>query len=412
MILGGSDCQIHALKAARAKGYRTVLVDPRESPSAGLSDVHCRISVVDIPACIEIAKNYRVDGVMTMGTDQQVLTAAAISSALGLPSCVGLKTAQAVSNKRVMKWLLDCAGLPNVPHRFLQKGALPEALEGLNPPYVIKPLDSQCPQGVAVLPDVESVLRHLPEALSCSRENAALVEEYFFAGRTQGEVYGELTFSGWVSGGQLYPLTVTDRLLLPDPEHVGICAGHRFPSVHMDRYEEILALCEQLPEAFGIENGPLYVELLLRERELYVNKLVSRVGGAFEDVFIPYITGFDILDAVMEESLGRRADVSGLEGFDPSKSPRKAFVRFLLAHPGRLSAMTPLAELTKLPFVLDAGYHFSPGDELPPGNPVTRVGYAVLGAEGDMDRKLSELSRLLSVTDPEGRELLLPGPEY
>ncbi len=391
-----------------------MLVDYFEAPpAASYADVHCRVSTFDVPACVEAAKKHGVDGVMTLGTDQPVLTAALVSEAMGLPTPITERTALAVTNKRVMKWLLDCAGLPSAPHRFLHVGDGPEALGGLHPPYVLKPVDSQGQRGVFLLEDGPSVLKRLPDTLSFSREDAALVEEYFFAEQNADNPYGEVTFSGWVQDSRLYPLTLTDRMLHPDPVHIGVCTGHRFPSVHMDRYEEVLELCGQLPEAFGIENGPLYVQLLIGERGIVINELACRIGGAFEDVFIPYITGFDILEAVMGEALGQRADVSMLEGYDPSDSPRQAFVRLLFGAPGKISRMTPAEELNALPFVLDAGWNYHPGEEIPPiKNATARLGHLVLVADGDMKRKLARADAMLSVTDPDGRELLIPGPAF
>ncbi len=104
LILGGSNCQKNAFAAAKRMGLRTVLADYYPNPpAAGLADIHERVSTFDVPGCIALARRHRVEGVMTMGTDQPVYTAARVAEALGLPSQITVETAYAVTNKRAMK---------------------------------------------------------------------------------------------------------------------------------------------------------------------------------------------------------------------------------------------------------------------------------------------------------------------
>ena len=43
------------------------------------------VDALDVPANIELAERYGVDGVVTLGTDQAVVTMAAVAEAVGLP---------------------------------------------------------------------------------------------------------------------------------------------------------------------------------------------------------------------------------------------------------------------------------------------------------------------------------------
>lgn len=54
----------------------------------------------------------------------------------------------------------------------------------------------------------------------------------------------------------------------------------------MDRYAEIESISRRTAAAFGIANGPFYLQLLVGKDGIQVNELASRIGGAFEDVFI------------------------------------------------------------------------------------------------------------------------------
>lgn len=401
MVLGGSNCQIHAMKRAAALGMDTVLIDYTPNPpAAALCGLHERSSTFDVPACIRVAKEYEVTGVMTLGTDQPVYTAAAVSQSCGLPSLLSEQRALAVTNKKQMKQVLTEAGIPTAVYRLIGRDSSTDAIKGLHAPFVIKPLDSQGQRGIFKLNSAEEVCRHLEQTLSFSRCQEALVEEYYQS--------DEITVSGWIKDGCLYILTVTDRLLYPDDIHIGVCTGHRFPSIHMDRYEEIHGLCDRITKAFHLENGPFYLQLLLGDQGFIVNELASRIGGAFEDVFIPEITGFDILQAVIDSAVGKEVSVECLRNYSPDKTGRAAAVQLLFCRPGEIDTITPLEEILALPYIRDAGYNFASGQQVKPvENATARFGHAVICGDKDTIGNLVEdFYRRLSVISTEGGEMI------
>lgn len=379
MILGGGNCQLSAVKRAKALGHYVILADyTNNPPAAGFADKHLKISSFDTEACLAAAEEYSVDGIMTLGTDQPVYTAAAVAHTLGLPSCITMKTALAVTDKQVMKTVLTRANIPTVKYAFINSAAKSHELSALRSPLVIKPLDSQGQRGIFKLSTAEEIIARLPETLSFSRKQTALVEEFYES--------DEITISAWVQNGTLYMLSVTDRLHYPDPVHIGVCTGHRFPSVHMEEYSEIHTICRRIAEAFEIENGPLYVQLLHGSEGLKVNEHACRIGGAFEDFFIPFLCGFSILDGVIGSALGETPDLSVLRGYSPADCKKQVAVQLTFCASGTVKQMTPLDALLKLPFVLDAGYNFDVGDTVPTlQNATARFGHAVLVADSKND---------------------------
>ena len=377
LLLGGSLCQLHAARRAREQGRRVILADYTEHPpAAAYAHLHDRTSTFDAAGCIQLARREHVDAVLTTGTDQPVYTAACVSHALGLPSFLSPEQALAVTNKKVMKQTLAAHRLPTAPWRLVDAHTGADALRGLTPPLVIKPLDSQGQRGVFKCEQAEALLRRLPETLSFSRCTEALAEQFY-----PGD---EVTVSGWVHEGRLTVLTVSDRLLYPDPVHIGICIGHRFPSIHMDRFAEIEALSRAVSRAFRLTEGPFYLQLLIGEAGIRVNELACRIGGAFEDVVIPYLTGFDILDAALELSFGRRVEPALFAGFRADRPERCAAVQLLFCRPGVVASCTPVQQLEKLPFLLDCGYNYHPGQQIPPAhNATARFGHAVIAGTPD-----------------------------
>ena len=402
LVLGGSNCQLHALQRAKEEDMYTVLADYTKAPiGAAVADVHEQISTFDWEACEKAAQRHRVQGIMTMGTDQPVYTAAKVSQTLDLPLTLTLEQAFLVTNKKAMKHRMMEAGIATAPWMIIDENTTVEDIAKLRAPYVIKPLDSQGQRGVFKLQTPEEVLAHLQDTLSFSRCKEALVEEFYES--------DEMTVSGYISNGKLFIWTVTDRLLYDDPVHIGVCIGHRFPTIHMSHYAEIKAIAEQLVESFGLPEGPFYLQLLIGAEGIRVNELAARIGGAFEDVMIPWICGFDMLDAVMKNALGRKVDVSAYSSYCCDEAENCVAVQLMFCKPGEIARITPTAMLMELSFVLDCGYNYGEGDVIPKmENATARFGHAVItGTKDTIAQNVDKFYEAFSVRSKDGEEMSL-----
>lgn len=402
LLLGGGNCQRSAARHASEQGARVVLADYTQNPPAAqYAAAHVSVSTFDIDGCIAAARQYHVDGVMTIGTDQPVYTAACVAEKLGLPCSVSVETALSVTNKMVMKRRMTACGIPTVPYIFIDAYSNAADFDALQAPYVIKPLDSQGQRGIFKLYTPQQVLSHLPQTLQFSQQKSALVESFYPS--------DEVTVSAWVTDGTAHLLTVTDRLLYPSEKHIGICIGHRFPSVHIDKAPEMHRICNALCTACGIESGALYVQFLIGADGIKVNELACRIGGAFEDFFIPYVTGFDILDAVIKTALGEAANTAALQTFDLYRCKKQVATQLLFCRSGTVGSITEETALCNLPFVLDAGFNYAAGDKIPAvENATARFGHAVLTGENEAEitQNIKHFYEILQVKDIEGNDLL------
>ncbi|MEG0049458.1 MAG: carboxylate--amine ligase [Clostridia bacterium] len=404
LLLGGSNGQLHAARRARERGICVILADYTEHPPAAqYADVHERCSTFDWEACLQAARSHRVDGVLAVGTDQPVLTAALIAQAMKLPTAISVETALRATNKRAMKEAFERFHIPNAPHRFVTREACDAG--DLSAPYVLKPLDSQGQRGVLKLSGKADIAPALPATLSFSRLPEALLESYYPS--------DELTLSGWLHQGVLYPLTLTDRQHYPSERHIGVCVAHRYPSIHKEVSDEANRLSLRVAQALGAREGPIYIQFLLGKQGLVVNEAALRIGGAFEDVFIPRLTGFDILDAQLRMALGEAPNAcmgTLCTAAKPQSLAAEMSTQLFFIKEGVPQTRTPIDLLRALPGVVDAGYNFALGQAVPPFSDATaRYGYAVLlCGKGEMQALVRAFYESVHVQDAFGNELLIP----
>lgn len=383
LILGGGSGQFSIIEKAKALGHQVIVSDYYEdAPGKKIADFSELISTFDVEANIKAAKKHNVDAVLTAGTDQPVYTAAAVSKALQLPSFLSEKTAKAVTNKKIMKKKFSDADIAAVKYKIIDENFNDNTLSELSFPVVVKPLDSQGQRGVFKLKNTAQIKKNFSDVLKFSREKEILVEEYYES--------DEITLSGWVNDSKLKILTITDRITHQNKKHIGICSAHFFPSKFLDDYyEKIKKLSKKIVAAFDIKNGPVYFQFLIGNEGIKVNEIACRIGGAYEGDFIPVITGVDIMEMMIELSLGKKISIKKLEKYDLRKNDNWLSVQLFFAEAAHIKKITPLSELNKLPGIIKAGLNFKTGDKIGEiENATERAGYFIVKANSKYELKM------------------------
>jgi len=404
LILGGGSGQLSLIKKAKELGYQVVVSDYYpDAPGKKLADFVSESSTFDSEANLKTARKYNVDGILTSGTDQPVYTAAQVADKLNLNQYLSVETAEAVTNKKIMKSKFSAAGIPTVKYKVLPRDFAAQELADFKSPFVVKPLDSQGQRGVFKLNSIAQIREKFSEVLSFSRQDRILVEEYYKS--------DELTVSGWVLDGSANCLTVTDRLRFEEDIHIGICSSHLFPSKYLKDYSsEIENLTQKIVSEFEIKSGPLYFQFLIGKEGIKVNEIACRIGGAYEGDFMPELTGVDILKMMVELAAGQEFDQTVLKNYSLQNNDNYLSSQLFFAGPGEIKKITAVSELLKLPGVLKAGLNYEVGDRIPEiENATARAGYFIVLAENkkELQKKVAAVYDNLKIIDQKGINLVL-----
>ena len=402
MIVGGGEAQLNAIRRAKKIGFTVVVSDMNPNcPGALEADDFVEASTFSFEETLSAAVNAEIDAILTLGTDQPVLPVAETAAEMGIPTGISVETALSVTNKRIMKPIFERNGIPTCKFKLISNSSESVELDGFNYPLVIKPVDSQGQRGVYKVRNWKDLKDFIPDVLSYSRENEVLVEEFYES--------NEITISAWSVDGQFYPLTITDRVCVSNGSHIGVCTSHEYPSKYLEEYgEEIISISKNCVNSFSIKNGPVYIQMLIGKEGIRVNEIASRIGGAYEDEFIPAITGVDILNLQFELASKGRVNDTELKKYQfPSKSFGSVILFF--TNPGIVKSNGNIDSVKKLTGVVNGKYILSPGTKVGDReNSTGRAGYVAIKSKSktNLEELKKKVYSLLEVIDMNGENIL------
>lgn len=411
MMLGAGSCQLSAIKRIKELGFTAVVSDNRlESPGKRIADVSVLADTFSFDETLVAARREEIDGIMTSGTDQPVLMVNQVAEFLDLPQVINSETALWVTNKKNMKEKFTALGIPTVAYALCKIGFDQDELAHLKAPYVMKPVDSQGQRGIFKVATIADIRRYMPEVLAYSRCEEVLIESYY-----ENE---EVSVTGWVEAGQLHVLTITDRVTFNSDHHIGVCTAHEYPSRHLIQYRNrIMRLTSQICQGFDIKDGPIYFQYLVGEEGVLVNEIACRIGGAYEDVFVPVVTGVDILSlrifsAIAPEDYRLLALKKDLSTYNYDETGTRISVQLFFCRQGIISHMTPKEHILQESYVLDMGYNLSLGQTCGPiKNASQRAGYMVVAGsdEETLHKNIKKAYEKMQVLDENGQNIVIKG---
>ena len=332
LVLAGGFPQIALLKEINKRGITTVLADYYENPVAKpYADKFYRASTLDVEAITEIAKNEQVDFLITACTDQALLTVAQVSEKLGLPCYIDYQTALNVTNKSYMKKVFTEYNVPTAKHTVMGELDM-EQIKGMRWPLIVKPVDCNSSKGVKKVTNNEELKAAFDDAVIFIRTDTAIVEEFI-----EGE---EISADIYVENGIAKLLSVSTLDKIPNNDKFVIFRGF----YSYEKAEKVRSIVEktaqQIADAFGLKNTPMLIQMIYDGENVYVLEFSARTGGGVKYRLIELASGFDVISAVVDLTLGKKPTVS-------KNSPKNKFVanEFIYCKPGVFDRLDGFEEL-------------------------------------------------------------------
>jgi len=170
------------------------------------------------------------------------------------------------------------------------------------------------------------------EAVALSRTDTAIVEEF-----VQGL---EITVDVQVEDGKAYVLSKAYSDKIADDDKFVIFRT-RYPIDETDRvHAQIQDIAQKIADAFGLRNSLMLIQMISDGDSVYVLEFSARTGGGVKYQLIKKVSGFDVIEAVVDLTLQKVPHVE-------IQKPENTYITnvFLYCEPGIYDHLEGFEEL-------------------------------------------------------------------
>jgi biotin carboxylase len=298
MVLGAGIYQVPLIRKARAMGIETIVVSYAGNyPGFSEANRFHEIDTTDADAVLEAAREERIDGIVTTGTDVSVPTVGHVCDALGLPG-ISASASRNLTDKAAMKESFRAAGVSTSPFEVV--GRLDEARRAairLGLPVMVKACDVSGSRGITKVSRIDDLDAAYQAATNATHADHIVVEK-FVSGT-------EIGVDGFVSRGSV-ALFAPHEKFVRRAGAVTIPSGHSFPLMRSkETRDSLFRQVALVVEATGMDecafNGDVMV---LPDGGVSIIEMGGRCGATCIPELISMHLGFDYYAQMIRAALG------------------------------------------------------------------------------------------------------------
>lgn len=299
LILGAGVYQVPLILKAKEMGLYTIAASyAGPYPGLAIADEVWEIDTTDYHHLLQKAQAARISGVCTTGTDVSVISVGYLCEKLHLQG-IPFSAASLATNKASMKeaFLAKDVATPKACKVFTDEEAL-DAFSRLQPPVIVKAVDSSGSRGIQRADTKEQVLAARQDAMRVTRKDYVLVEQFITA--------HEIGVDGLISNGHIQLLLPHDKFTYTTGSTT-LPEGHHFPyqcSKHLQK--QITEEITRAVHALGLDNCAFNADVLVTSDDVYILEMGGRAGATCIPELISLHTGMDYYAALIRMALGEK----------------------------------------------------------------------------------------------------------
>ena len=414
LILGGMRISCEIVRAAHSLGMFVGVTDynpPEKSPAKAMADASYQVSTTDVDAVVSLIQREHYDGVITGFVDVLLPFYADICEKASLP-CYGTREQfEIFINKDRYKALMREYGVPTIPEYEIDPAHFDETAESVVYPVLVKPADSSGARGITICGNREELKKAILTAHGFSHTGTVLVEQYIDE--------QEVTVFWVFKDGEYYLTSIGNRHVKHNQTGViPLPVGYTYPSYVLPRYREEVEPCvKRMLRSAGIRDGMMFMQCKVVDGKCLVYDIGFRLTGSLEYKNLMAACGYDPMEMMLrfavtgsmgEPELGRKAD--------PALHGKYAYNVSCLARPGKIAEIRGLADLKRIPGVIDAVVAHMPGEEITESMKglLSQITLRVLGEASsveEMKAAVLKVQETVQIISDRGENLMLPGME-
>ena len=302
MLLGGIRYLLPAIEAAHKHGCYVITVDYLPDNIAHkYSDEYHNVSILDKEAVLQLARELKIDGILSYAVDPGVTAAAYVAEQMGLPFTCSYESACILQDKSRFRQFLSENGV-NVPNAkgYTDANKALKDVNYFNWPVIVKPVDSAGSKGVTRVDDPKDLEKAIETALDASHNGHFIIEDFL-------ELDGYQSSADCFSvDGQLVYADYSDQLFDKDAANPYTPSIEIWPStMPKDRQDELTKELQRLITLLGCGTGLYNVESrVCKNGKAYLMEVSPRAGGNRIAELQRIGTGIDLIEAEVLKAIG------------------------------------------------------------------------------------------------------------
>lgn len=307
MLLGGIRYLLPVIKAAHELGYYVITADYLPDNIAHkYSDEYVNVSIIDKEAVLNVAREKRIDGIMSFGVDPGVVSAAYVAEKMGLPFQCSYDSANILQNKSLFRQFLFENGFncPNSKGYDCFEDAMDDA-SCLRYPLIVKPADSAGSKGVTKVVDECELKMAVKTAFANSISKKIIVEDFM-------DVVGYQSSTDMFSidGKIVFPV-FSDQLFDNNADNPFVPTVEIWPSTMTLSYQQDLKdQMNRLLRLLNCKNGIYNVECrVCSDGKAYLMEVSPRGGGNHIALLQDLAYGTNFIENTIRAALGMSLDL-------------------------------------------------------------------------------------------------------
>lgn len=303
MLLGGIRYLLPVIETAHRLGVHVVTADYLPGNIAHRhSDEYVNVSIIDKEAVLKVAREKRIDGILSFGVDPGVVTAAYVAREMGLPS-PPLESVEILQNKDRFRDFLAANGFNCPWHKGYDSkhvalsdfAAAPDKF-----PVIVKPIDSAGSKGCTRVDAFESLPDAIDGAMAESHSGRFIIEQFL-------ELAGHQTGSDCFSiGNELVFCSFDSQYFDADVANPYAPVAHVWPSDMPEALQkELKAELQRLIGLLQLGTSIYNVEArVAADGRPYIMEVSPRGGGNRISEVLKLATGQDLVENNVRFALG------------------------------------------------------------------------------------------------------------
>ncbi len=298
LIFGVGPLQKSLIDRCKARGLFTIGIDPdKNSVCKNLVDAFEVVDGQDFEGTTKVVNKYKVNGIITAGTDKPLVMMARVAQAMQLPF-FSVDTAKFSTDKFLMKQRFKECRIPCANGILIENQKEDLYNLKIEYPVILKPRDNSGSRGVIYCNGFYVSQQAVSETFQYTKKNSILIEEFI-----KGKEYSVEAIH---YNGESHIIQITEKITSKPPYNVEL--GHLQPAeLSINCKSKIEELVRNIAHALGFENCPSHTEIKINSKGITVIETSPRLGGDFiTSTLVPLSTGINMEDLLIDISLGEK----------------------------------------------------------------------------------------------------------